>query len=226
MGKYIGIITAIEQELQAIKKIMENIEEIYIYNLTIYKGIINDKECLLTKCGIGKVNSARITQILTDKFDLSYIINTGSAGGLNESLNIGDIVVGNKCVQHDFDTTPFGDEKGYIEGTGKFFEGDKILIEKCKNIKIENINIVEGIVASGDIFLNDTKMKEKIRTKFNADCVEMEGAAISQVCYLNKMPFIVIRSISDKPNGTNEIDFTKFIEYASKNCAKFIQKMV
>ena len=226
MGKYIGIITAIDEEYDAIKDVMENKEKIKIYNLTIYKGQINNKDCLLTKCGVGKVNSARTTQILTDKFDLSYVINVGSAGGLNDNLNIGDIVVGTQLVQHDFDTTSFGYEKGEIPNTGRFFKSDKKLIEKCKNIRIDNINIIEGIIASGDIFLNEVYMKEKINKKFKADCGEMEGAAISQVCYLNNIPFIVVRSISDKPNGNNEIDFDRYIKFASKNCAKFILQMV
>ena len=226
MSKYIGIITAIEKEFMAIKNIMKNIEEIKIYNLNIYSGLIKDKKCLLVKCGIGKVNSARATQILTDKFELDYVINLGSAGGLNENLNIGDIVIGKKCVQHDFDTTPFGDEKGYITDTGKFFESEKNLIEKCKKIKIDNINIQEGIVASGDIFLNNVKMKDKIKEKFNADCVEMEGAAIAQGCYLNNIPFVIVRSISDVPNGKNEMDFERFLDFASNNCAKFVLELL
>lgn len=225
MEKYIGIITAINEELNAIKRIMDEIQKETIYELEFYKGIINSKKYILVKCGIGKVNSARTTQILIDKFDIEYIINTGSAGGLSNNLQIGDIVVGEKMVQHDFDTTVFGHEKGYIEDTGKFFSSDKKLIEYCKNIKIEGIKIVFGNIGSGDIFCTDIKMKEKIQKKFECDCVEMEGAAIAQVCYLSKVPFVVIRSISDIPNGKNHVDFNKFIKTASRNCAEFILKM-
>ena len=225
MEKYIGIITAINEELNAIKSIMKEIQKETIYELEFYKGIINNKKYILVKCGIGKVNSARTTQILIDKFDIEYIINTGSAGGLSNNLKIGDIVVGKRMVQHDFDTTVFGHEKGYIENTGKFFNSDKKLIEDCKNVKIEGTKIVFGNIGSGDIFCTDIKMKEKIQKKFECDCVEMEGAAIAQVCYLNRVPFIVIRSISDIPNGKNHVDFNKFIKTASKNCAEFILKM-
>lgn len=225
MGKYIGIITAIDEEFNAIKDIMQDVEKNTVYELEFLKGIINNKKYILVKCGIGKVNSARTTQILIDKFDIEYIINTGSAGGLSNNLQIGDIVVGEKMVQHDFDTTVFGHEKGYISDTGKFFDSDINLIKNCKNIKIDGIKIVFGNIGSGDIFCTDIKMKEKIHKKFGCDCVEMEGAAIAQVCYLNKIPFIVIRSISDIPNGENHIDFNKFIEAASKNCAEFILKM-
>lgn len=226
MDKYIGIITAIDEELNAIKNIMDETKEIKIYDLKFYEGKINSKKVILVKCGIGKVNAARTTQILTDKFNLQYIINTGSAGGLNNNLNIGDIVVGDKLVQHDFNTISFGDERGYISGTGKFFESDKNLIQKCKKVDLNNIAIHIGKIASGDIFCNKIEMKEKIRKEFDCDCIEMEGAAIAQVCYLNKIPFVVIRAISDIPNGKNEIDFKKFVKHASKNCAKFISKLV
>ena len=226
MKKYIGIITAIDEEFNAIKKIMTDISKEKIYNIVFIHGKINKKNVVLVKCGVGKVNSARVTQILTDKFNLDYIINTGSAGGLNSDLNIGDIVVGTELIQHDFDVRPFAKERGYISGTGDFFPSDKTLINKCKKVEIENLKIHIGKIASGDIFLREITMKEKIRKKFDCECVEMEGAAIAQVCFLNKIPFVVIRSISDIPNGNNNIDFEKFIKFASKNCAKFVEKLV
>lgn len=225
MEEYIGIITATIEEFEAIKDIMKQAEEIKYYDLTFYTGKINIKNIVLVKCGVGKVNAARTTQILTDKFNVKSIINVGSAGGLNNNLEIGDIVIAKELVQHDFDITPFGHEKGYITDTGKFFKCDEKLINIFKNIKIEGIKITTGIIASGDIFCTDVYMKEKIRDKFNADCCEMEGAAIAQVCYLNKIPFLVIRAISDIPNGKNHIDFDKFIKLASKNCVKIIKKM-
>lgn len=225
--KKIAIIAAMDQELAAIKDKFNKIEENSLKDLTYYTGELNGKEYLLIKSGIGKVNAARVTQMLIDKFDIEYIINVGTAGSLNDSLEIGDIVIGEKLVQHDFDTTAFGDEKGYITGTGKIFESDKNLIEKyIKHISEDKqeYNIIIGTIASGDIFCTEKWMKEKIHTKFNADCVEMEGAAIAQICTLNKVPFIVIRSISDKPNGENQIDFNKFIDMASKRCADLIFK--
>lgn len=221
----IGIIVAEVEEMEAVKEIMENVNSIDIYNLKIYTGKINNKDFLLVRSGVGKVNAARVAQILTDKFDLSFIINVGSAAGLDEDLKIGDIVLGETLVQHDFDVTAFGREKGFIPETGRFFESDIDLLEKCKNIQIDNQKIVVGTIASGDIFLTDIDLKEKIKKDFNADCVEMEGAAIAQVCTLNKIPFIVIRSISDIPNGKNEIDFNEYLKLSSKNCAKFIRQL-
>lgn len=221
----IGIIVAEVEEMEALKEIMENINSLHIYNLNIYTGKINNRNFLLVRGGVGKVNSARVAQIITDKFDLNFIINVGSAGGLSEDLHIGDIVLGETLVQHDFDVTAFGREKGFIPETGKFFESDKNLLEKFKNIKINNQKIVVGTIASGDMFLTDSDLKEKIKQNFNATCVEMEGAAVAQVCTLNKVPFIVIRSISDIPNGKNEIDFNEYLKLASKNCAEFISQL-
>lgn len=225
MDKFIGIIVAEIKELEAIKEIMKNIEERHIYDLKIFEGEISNKKYLLVRSGVGKVNSARTAQILIDKFDIEYMINLGSAGAVSDNLNIGDIVIGEQLVQHDFDVTAFGREKGYIPETGKFFKSSKELINRSKNIKIDNIEIIVGTIASGDVFCNKIKMKEEIKENFKCDCVEMEGAAIAQACYLSKIPFIVIRSISDIPNGKNEIDFNEYLEIASKNCAEFIRQI-
>ena len=221
----IGIIVAEIEEMKAIENIMRNIEKKSIYEYKMVIGNINNREYILVRSGVGKVNAARTTQILIDKFDVKYIINVGSAGAINDNLKIGDIVVGSRLVQHDFDVTAFGHEKGYISEIGKFFESDSKIIKKSKDIKIENINIVIGTIASGDIFCTNIEMKDKIRKEFNADCIEMEGAAIAQVCYLSKIPFIIIRSISDIPNQKNQIDFSKYIKVASKNCAEFIKQI-
>ena len=223
-----GIIAAMQEEMQEIKKIMQNIEEIKKYELTFFKGRIHEKDTVLVEAGVGKVNASRVTQILIDNFNIQGIINVGSAGSCNDELEIGDIVIGKKLVQHDFDITAFGREKGFISNVGKFIESDGKLIIKTEEIikKMQNkeFNVKIGIIASGDIFCTDPKMKEKIKEKFNADCIEMEGAAIAQVCKLDKIPFLVIRSISDKPNGQNEITFDKFLEKASQRCAYIINK--
>lgn len=222
-----GIIAAMQEEMQEIKNIMQNIEKIQIYELTFFKGKIHEKDVILVEAGVGKVNAARVTQVLIDNFKISGIINVGSAGSCNNELKIGDIVIGEKLVQHDFDITAFGHPKGYISNVGKYVECDKILINQIENT-IQNIvnrdfKIKVGTIASGDIFCTEPKMKDKIRSKFNADCIEMEGASIAQVCKLDNIPFLVIRSISDNPNGENEITFEKFLEKASKRCAYIIE---
>lgn len=228
MKKY-GIIAAMEEEMQEIKKIMAQKENEKIYELNFIKGKVNNTEIILVKSGVGKVNAARTTQILINNFEVDAIINIGSAGSANDELEIGDIVIGSKLVQHDFDTTAFGSPKGYISNIGQYVESDNSLVHKMEGtiskLQDSKFKIKIGIIASGDIFCTDIEMKNKIRAKFNADAIEMEGAAIAQVCKLDNIPFIVIRSISDKPNGNNNITFEQFLEKASKRCALIIQKL-
>lgn len=227
MKKY-GIIAAMKEEMQEIQKIMINSKNIKILELNFVKGKINDSEIILVEAGIGKVNSARTTQILIDNFEIDAIINVGSAGTANDDLNIGDIVIGNKLVQHDFDITAFGHPKGFISNIGQFLESDSQLINKMENaiskLKDHDFKIKIGIIASGDIFCTDVNMKNKIRKKFNADAIEMEGAAIAQVCKLDNIPFIIVRGISDNPNGKNNITFEQYLEKASKRCALIIDE--
>lgn len=226
--KNIGIIVAMKEELEEILKIMKEIKEKKIYNITFYEGKIENNQVIVVQSGVGKVNASRTTQILIDKFNIKKIINVGVAGALNSNLNIGDIVIANELIQHDFDITAFDHKKGYITGVGDYIECDNELVEKLQNIskkiKNETHQIITGIIASGDIFCTEIKMKNKIRTKFNAECVEMEGAAIGQVCYLDNIPFAVIRSISDSPNGNNAIVFDKFIKLASTRCANILKE--
>lgn len=226
----IGIILAMQEELDEILNIMSKIRQKEIYNITFYEGKINKRNTVVVKCGVGKVNAARTTQILIDNFKVEYIINLGSAGALDSNLNIGDIVIAEKLVQHDFDITAFNHKKGYITGVGDYIECSNNLINQFKNaankLKDKKYKIDIGTIASGDIFCIDIKMKEKIYSKFNAKCVEMEGAAIAQVCYLDNIPFIVVRSISDSPNGNNAIVFDEFVQLASKRCALILKELL
>jgi len=229
MKKY-GIIAAMKEEMQQIENIMTEKETKKIFELNFITGKINNTDIVLVEAGIGKVNAARTTQILIDNFNINAIINVGSAGSSNDELEIGDIVIGKRIVQHDFDITAFGHPKGYISNIGQYLESDAELIEKMEQVisKMKNteFKIKIGTIASGDIFCTEVKMKEKIREKFNSDAIEMEGAAIAQVCKLDNVPFIVIRSISDSPNGNNNITFDQFLEKASKRCAKIIKEFL
>lgn len=225
-----GIIAALQEEMQEIKKIMVGTEEKKIYDLTFFIGKINNTEVVLVEAGVGKVNAARTTQILIDNFEIGAIINVGSAGAANDELDIGDIVIGKKLVQHDFDITAFGHPKGFISNVGQYVESDSKLIKKMEQtiaeLQDKEFKIKIGTIASGDIFCTEIKMKEKIKSKFEADAIEMEGGAIAQVCKLDKVPFIIIRSISDSPNGNNNITFDQFLEKASKRCAIIIKKFM
>ena len=206
--KKIGIIAAMEEEKDAIKNIMENIKESKIYELTFIEGTINDRECVLVESGVGKVNSSRTAQIMIDKYEIEYIINVGSAGSATDELRIGDIVIGKKIIQHDFDITAFGHNKGYISNIGEHIISDEQLVKKFEKI------------------ITEIKMKNKIKEKFQADAIEMEAASIAQVCYLDKIPFIILRSISDTPNGKNKITFEQYLELASKRCADILKKAI
>lgn len=219
-----------EEECEAIESIMTNIERKDIYDLSFIVGKIKERECVLVKSGVGKVNAARTTQVMIDHFKIEYIINLGAAGAINDQLDIGDILIGKHVVQHDFDITAFGHSKGYITGVGNNVECDKDLIVKfediIKNISERNYKIKLGIVATGDIFCTDVAMKDKIRAKFDADVVDMECAAIAQVTYLNSLPFIVVRSISDTPNGKNASTFDENLKLASKRCADILRELL
>ena len=226
----IGIIAAEEKEMQEIRNVMTNTREKKYKNLTIHIGEISDKQCILVKAGVGKVNAARTTQLLIDKFKVTEIINLGAAGGLNENLKCGDIVIGKELVQHDFDITAFGHKKGYITDLGITFYSDKELIKKAyetmKKVDKDDNNVCIGNIATGDIFCTNKIEAKRIRQEFNSDCIEMEGAAIAQVCTLEAIPFIAIKSISDTPNGNNNIEYDEFLEAASKRCANFLVEFV
>ncbi len=227
--KKIGIIAAMNEEMQEIKNIMTDIRKKDIYNLHFFEGKINSKECVLVECGIGKVNAARTTQIMIDYYDIEYIVNIGTAGATDKCVNALDVVIGQKLIQHDFDISAFGHEKGFITGIGQYVYSDDTLVEKCKEA-IEGIsskyNVHIGTIASGDVFCTDVKMSENLFNNYKALCVEMEGAAIGQIAYLDNVPFIVIRSISDSPNGNNHIDFDEYLKIASKRGAEFLSNLI
>lgn len=213
------------EELNELLKILELQKEYKIFDLTFYECTFKDINCILVESGIGKVNASRTTQILIDNMNVDYIFNIGVAGSVSNDVKICDIVIGNRLVQHDFDLTPFNHEKGHIPNVGKYVQCDEYLLRIAKSIKISNCHT--GVIASGDIFVQEMEMGKKINKKFDALCVEMEGAAIAQVCYLSGIPFLVIRSISDSPNkDNNEITFEEFLNKSSKKVAKYMKRIL
>lgn len=227
--KHIAIILATEKEYESVKDIMDEIEEKYIRKELFLEGKIEGIPCIIAKCGVGKVNSARMTQMLIDNFKLKCIINLGAAGALDPMLNVGDIVIAEELVQHDFDITAFGHAKGYITDIGDRIYCNHDLITDfkkiMKNTEDKVYKIETGTIASGDIFCTEKQMKNKIYAKFDAKCVEMEGAAIAQVCYLEEVPFVIIRSISDSANSENNaMEYEQFEELASRRCANILKE--
>lgn len=226
--KKFGIIFAMQEELEALKEYLTIKNEYKIFNLSFYEGIIDNTYCILVESGIGKVNAARTAQILIDNFKVDYIFNIGVAGGIDSKLKIGDIVIGEKLVQHDFDLTAFNHEKGYVPNVGKYIESDAYLCKTSYDILKENpiINSYKGVIASGDIFCTEEKMANKINFKFNALCTEMEGASIAQVCFLSNIPFLIIRSISDVPNNDNVITYEEFLTNSAKIVALAMKDII
>lgn len=228
--KKMGIVVAMEEELEAVEKVLEKLEEKEI-GKTIFKiGKIGKCKCIVVHCGVGKVNAAIATQKLIDNFEVEYVMNVGVAGSINDDLAIGDVVIGKHTVQHDFDITAFRHSKGYIPGVGDNIKCDNDLNirlqNSIKNIEEKNYKVKLGIVATGDIFCTDVAMKDKIRAKFGADVVDMECGAIAQVAYLNEVPFVVIRSISDSPNGKNERTFEENLPFACKRFANVLKEFL
>ena len=216
----IGIIVAEEKELIEVKKIVNNITIKNIYEKEFYIGNIEGKDIVLVKANVGKVNSARVCQILIDNFDIELIINVGTAGSVNNNLEIGDVVVANKLVQYDFDVTIFGRKLGEIENIGESIKVDSKLLNLFDN------GVYKGVIATGDKFIPDIKEKERIRDLFNALCIEMEGASIAQVCYLCKIPFLVIRSITDKLDESVKVDFDTFLSSSSAKAANILKEFI
>ncbi len=225
--KKIGIIFALEEEKDAFIKLVNITKEYDVFDLHFIECTIKDINLILVTCGVGKVNAARCTQILIDNYQVDLIINIGVAGGISTDLHIGDIVLGEKLVQHDFDITAFNHEKGYIPNVGVYVNGDEYLINICEKVlKEKNVSYFKGVIASGDIFCTDYMMSNKINRKFNALCVEMEGASIAQVCYLSHIPFLVLRSISDIPNNQNVITYEEFLKDSSTKVANVLKIII
>lgn len=226
--KKVGIIFAMKEELDALKKYLELEKEYEIFNLKFYEGKISKVDVVLVQSGIGKVNAARTTQILIDNIQVDYIFNIGVAGGLDQSLSVGDIVIGEKLIQHDFDITAFGHNKGFIPDVGDYIDADPYLINLANEVLLNDkeISVKHGVIASGDIFCSESWMSEKINKKFNALACEMEGASIAQVCYLCHIPFLILRSISDVPNNNNAVTYEEFLEHSTKVIASSMKKLL
>ncbi len=228
MEKIFGIIGAMEEEVVLIKDCLEDLVEKEIASIKFYFGNINNKKIVLTQSGIGKVNAAICATLLIEKFNVSKIIFTGVAGGVNSDLNIGDIVISTDLIQHDFDLTSFGRKMGEIPNIKSLsFFADKELINIAnESISEIGLNGLSGRIISGDQFINSDEIIKELGDSFKADAVEMEGASVAHVCHLFNIPFVVIRSISDKANGDSRIDFNEFVKLAADNSAKIILKMI
>jgi adenosylhomocysteine nucleosidase len=186
-------------------------------------------DVILLRSGIGKVNAAMSTTILLEKYKPDCIINTGSAGGLNPDLNVGDAVISTEVRHHDVDVTAFGYEYGQVPQLPAAFLADEKLLTVAEKAakELDNFKVVRGLIATGDSFMENAERVEYIRTKFNdLQAVEMEAAAIAQVAHRFEVPFVIIRSLSDIAGKESEISFDQFIDKAATNSATLVMKMV
>ena len=226
----IGIIGAMEEEVAVLKESMD-IEKIVEYaSMQFYKGVLCGKKVVVVRSGIGKVNAAVCAQILADKFNIDVLINTGIAGSLDASIDIGDMVISTDLVEHDMDASIFGDPVGQIPRMDTFsFPADAELVKKAVQANSEanpDIKTFTGRIVSGDQFVSSSEVKEKLVNLFDAKCTEMEGAAIAHVAYLNKISCVIIRAISDKADNSATMDYPTFEKQAIKHSVKLVRNLL
>ncbi|MCT4565079.1 MAG: 5'-methylthioadenosine/adenosylhomocysteine nucleosidase [Maledivibacter sp.] len=226
----IGIIGAMDEEIEILKELMEIKENNNIAGMNFYVGKLKNKEVVLVRSGIGKVNAAVCTQILASNYKVSHIINTGVAGAVHEDLDVGDIVISSDVIEHDFDATGFGYKLGEIPRMDTYiFDASKELIdityEASRSETIKHKTMI-GRILSGDIFVASSDKKEFLWNSFKGYCTEMEGAAIGHTSYLNNIPFVIIRAISDKADGTAHTNFNEFVLEAAKNSSNIVKNII
>ena len=227
--KRIGILGAMDEEVALLKASLDDLKETKWKHLTFYEGTLSGIEVILVKCGIGKVAAAIATTVLIEQYAPDAVVNTGSAGGFDKNLNIGDVVIASHVIHHDANLTHFGYKLGQCAGMPEDFRCNDTLIEKAKNAtsNIAEIQSTSGLICTGDAFIGSDEAVAKLREDFpEMKAVEMEGAAIGQVCYMLNTPFLVIRSLSDIAGKTSSVSFKEYLETAAKHSAQLVMAMV
>ena len=226
----IGIIGAMEEEVAHLKEAMQVEKTVERAAMTFVKGKLDGKDDVLVRSGIGKVNAGICAQILADLFEVDTLINTGVAGSLDAALDIGDIVISTDAVQHDMDVSALGDPVGQIPRMDTFaFPADERLVQLAVQANEEanpDIHTFTGRVVSGDQFVSDGAVKERLVTQFQAKCTEMEGAAIAQAAYLNKISCVIIRAISDKADNSSTMDYAAFEKQAITHTVRLVRNLM
>ncbi|WP_280768571.1 5'-methylthioadenosine/S-adenosylhomocysteine nucleosidase [Salipaludibacillus daqingensis] len=224
----IGIIGAMEEEVELLKSEMTLSEETIIAGCEFFLGRLNGVEVILSKSGIGKVNAAISTTLMNQLYYPDFIINTGSAGGFHQELAVGDIVISTEVRYNDVDATVFGYEFGQVPRMPAFYEPSDSLVKLAEECAVEvGVNAVKGLIISGDSFMSDHERVVVVRKKFNNPfCSEMEAGAIAQVCHQFQTPFVIIRSLSDIAGKDAKVSYDQFLETASVHSAKMVMLML
>ena len=230
MIKKIGIIGAMEEEVEALRGKLTYVKTTSRASMDFYAGKMGNKEVVIVRSGIGKVNAGICTQILADLFQVDAVINTGIAGSLKAEINIGDIVVSSDALQHDMDARQFGYARGEIPRMDTIsFPADPELVAMAKAACEEvnpDIRVFVGRVVTGDQFIAERSVKNEIASWTEGYCTEMEGAAIAQAAYLNKVPFVIVRAISDKADDSATMDYPTFEAQAIEHSVKLVESFV
>lgn len=226
----VGIIGAMEVEVETLKKSMNLKNTVKKASMEFFEGTIGNTEVVVVRSGICKVNAGICVQILVDTFGVTNVINTGAAGSLDARINIGDIVLSTDVCYHDVDATIFGYKKGEIPQMGvQSFAADETMRQKAREaIKnaVPDQGVFEGRVCSGDQFIASSEVKDAIKKEFDGLCCEMEGAGIAQASFLNNIPFLIIRAISDKADGSEIKDYVEFEAKAARDCAALTMELL
>lgn len=228
MSEVFGLIGAMDEEIKLLLECMENTQTMVKAGIKFYSGTAFGKTVVLCKSGVGKVNAAVTTQILLDTFGVSRVLFTGVAGALDPGLDIGDIVISSQCIQHDMDATALGYPRGVIPYQKiSIFPADEALVQlaeqACQSLKQ---HFVTGVVLSGDQFIASPELVASLRQELNGACAEMEGAAVAQVCFMNGIPFVIIRSMSDKADGSAHVNYRDFTVEASEHSHAILEHML
>ena len=230
MEKY-GIIGAMESEVRELCDELVNKEVLEYAGLSFSSGFLKGKEVVIVKSGIGKVNAALCAQALILKFAVTKIINTGIAGAFAKGLGVFDFVVSTAALYHDFDTTAFGYKAGQVPGMPEIFMADQKLADTAvrafeKTEFAQKHKVIKGLVASGDQFISDSNTKKKIQANFEPACVEMEGCAIAHTCYLNKIPFVILRCMSDMADESVEQTYSFNEDICAAACSCLVKQVL
>lgn len=212
-----AIIGAMDEEISAFVSELEGMTETEWNLFRFYEGSFHGVQAVVVRCGVGKVLSSALTQHIIDRYSPRGIIVTGLAGALNETYEIGDIVVGSELMQHDLDATALGFARGDIPYTPGYrtLEGDPKLVESALSYRSAEHRVHKGRILTGDTFITGESSKGLLSLR--GDAVEMEGASIGVVCKMNNVPFVVIRTISDRADHSATVDFSTFLPEASRN---------
>lgn len=225
----VGILCAMDQEIALLRKKIKLTDTSHFAHLEYYVGTLNDVDVVIVKCGIGKVAASVATTVMIDRFAPDFVVNSGSAGGFDTELDIGDVVIATGVQHHDVDVTHFGYKRGQVFGMPDIYPCDVSMVDAAVSAaeNITHTKIKRGLICTGDSFIGCDDAVTRLRGLFpDMSAVEMEGAAIGQTCFMLDTPFLVIRSLSDIAGKESSVSFSEYIEQAGKHSAELVMAMI